>query len=130
MIQVVSVRGLPANVPYITYCGRASHGWKQSILYNPFPMKKESERKQVIDEFRFYLWRKIKHRSGPEWDMLVSLAAMDAMGEVIKLGCWCHPKACHCDVIKSAIAWVQNELKDNPDFQITVQTGGVVTKGV
>ena len=128
MILLANVKDMAANQRDITYCGRPFRGWKGSILANPFiPKNKhdEKERELVVEQYRHWLWRKIKNKSGREYEMIRSLAAMDLMGETIKLGCWCIPHSCHTEIISNAIKWVQDELKDDPDFAITVQIGGV-----
>ena len=116
---VVSVRGLQPNTPGITYVGRKSGGWQQSPLHNPFRMNGESQRDEVIAEFRDHLWEivcsgmRAKGLTAEEraaWDELVRLTNLYAHGENITLGCWCHPKACHAEVVKRAIIWLAKEL--------------------
>lgn len=66
---------------YDVYIGRPS------IWGNPFVIGKDGTREEVISKYEDYL------RNSPE---LIS-----RLGEVkgLTLGCWCHPKPCHGDVI-------------------------------
>lgn len=78
------------------YIGRGSK-WG-----NPFPMKNKSdeERKRVIAKYKNHLWDQIN--SGEiSVDELLSLDGKT-------LGCFCKPKACHGDVIVSAINYYKN----------------------
>lgn len=75
-----------------------------SALGNPFKMNgySDEERTRVIREYKGDLWAKIKNRSGETYEMIKSLPE-DAV-----LGCFCKPKACHCDVIIAAYAWIRD----------------------
>jgi hypothetical protein len=67
--------------PYDIYCGRPS------IWGNPFEIGKDGTRKEVIAKFKKYL--------------LENQELVDKLPELRGkiLGCWCAPKACHCDVL-------------------------------
>jgi hypothetical protein len=60
---------------------------------NPFMMQKESDRDRVCDDYeRYYMvvWK----------DLGLDISElMDAK----RLGCWCKPKRCHGDFLKSLI---------------------------
>jgi hypothetical protein len=66
---------------YDVYCGRPSP-WG-----NPFEIGKDGNRAQVIKKFKKYL--------------LANQELLDKIPELRGkiLGCWCAPKACHCDVL-------------------------------
>jgi hypothetical protein len=66
---------------YDVYCGRPS------IWGNPFEIGKDGNRKEVIAKFKKYL--------------LANEELVDKLPELRGkiLGCWCAPKACHCDVL-------------------------------
>lgn len=78
------------------YIGRGSK-WG-----NPFPMKNKSdeERSRVIEEYRKHLWNQISSGEITIYELL------ELDGKV--LGCFCKPKACHGDVIVSAINYYKN----------------------
>lgn len=69
------------KAPYDVYCGRPS------CWGNPFEIGKDGTRKEVIAKFKKYL--------------LANEELVDKLPELRGkiLGCWCAPKACHCDVL-------------------------------
>ena len=69
---------------------------------NPFPMRDESERQDVINKYRVWLQRKLAENTHQE------VEAIDAIPEDAVLGCFCAPKACHCDVMVDAWAWLKS----------------------
>lgn len=75
---------------------------RQTRWGNPFPMRKESDRDEVIKKYRHYLWQEIK--SGKI--TLEDLAALHGK----RLGCHCAPRPCHGDVLAKAAAWAYNKL--------------------
>lgn len=95
------------------YCGRPTsyrpkHGVNLSVLGNPYVMKHESERDDVVERYAHHLERSLH----PDDNSDMSLEIKDAIGQIIqyalhegdvKLGCFCHPKACHCDVIAETV---------------------------
>lgn len=77
------------------------------MLGNPFAMKSEADRDQVIAQYRAWLWHKVRGR-GPVFTELVRIRKLAETGEV-RLLCWCAPKACHGDVIKRCVEWMIRE---------------------
>ena len=71
------------------YIGRANSflGLPQSKWHNPFPMKNENERKEVLRKFLFYILDRE--------DLLEDLHEIDGK----KLICYCAPKYCHGDIL-------------------------------
>lgn len=80
---------------------------RSSILGNPFRLASESERPHVIAQYRRWLWARIQER-GAECRELQRIAKLSEEGHVA-LNCWCAPKACHADIIKSAAEWLLEE---------------------
>lgn len=82
---------------YDVYIGRGSK-WG-----NPFKMtdRSDEERERVIEEYRGYLWHKIKQ------GVITTEQLRELNGK--KLGCFCKPKACHGDVIKNAVQWAEDQ---------------------
>lgn len=80
------------RAPYDVYIGRPSE-WG-----NPYVLKSEQVRGSTIDAYREYLWREV--RKNPE-EMIHKLRALEGK----TLGCWCHPKPCHGNVIALAVEW-------------------------
>jgi hypothetical protein len=85
--------------PDIVYIGRGSP------FGNPFKMldKSDVERDRVVKEYKLYLWKMIK--SDP--NIRDKLLELDGK----RLACYCAPKACHGDVLVSAIEWVKENNK-------------------
>ncbi len=73
------------------------------ILGNPFKMASESQRDEVIEKYRQYLWAEMNRKS----EMGKMVYTMAASKNNIALACCCKPKACHGDIIKRAIEWIR-----------------------
>lgn len=87
------------NIKYDQYDIRIDRKTKWG---NPFYMKAEKDRDEVVENFKVYLWESIK--SGK-----ISLEELAELHDK-KLGCHCSPKACHGDVLTSASEWAYNKL--------------------
>lgn len=90
-----------SDYPNGIYIGRANKwlGLPESKWHNPFPMKKESDRPEVIRKFREYILSRE--------DLMNSLEELD--GKV--LGCYCSPKNCHGHVLLELLEVKKNEYK-------------------
>ena len=75
---------------YDEYCGRAGHG-QSGYFGNPFPIAAGESRESCIQKFRSYFYKRLE--SDPEFKCRVHTLK----GK--RLGCFCAPKACHCDII-------------------------------
>ena len=71
----------------VIYCGRPT------TLGNPVELEREEDRPRVLQQYREWLLGMIAANDDPVLDALRELK------EDSVLGCWCKPKACHCDVI-------------------------------
>jgi hypothetical protein len=87
-----------------TFRGEGVYVGRPGVLGNPFEMKSEEDREKVIAEYRIWLWERIKER-GKVFAELVRLKKLAEQGDVYPI-CWCKPKACHGDVIKSCVEWM------------------------
>ncbi len=90
--QVVNVRTLKERWqtnPQYVYIGRKNsrYGLRDSKWRNPYPLKKEIEREQILAKFREYIL------SRP--DLVAQLGELE--GKI--LVCWCKPKPCHGDIL-------------------------------
>lgn len=87
------------------YIGRGS------VLGNPFVVGRDGSREEVIAEYRVWLWDKIQKRDKKVLDALkwIIVRERNERGSVIKLSCYCKPKACHGDVIVKAIGWLESQ---------------------
>lgn len=85
----------------VFYCGRGS------ILGNPWTDIKDKEtkaqyvvktREEAIDRYSHYF--DVMCSSNLKFERAVNdIYKAYKAGEDVYLGCYCHPKACHCDVI-------------------------------
>ncbi len=80
------------------YCGRGS------ALGNPFKMASESDRDAVCDQYQEYFDNQVK--AVPEnypFHNELDLIFIAASEGDIHLQCFCAPKRCHCETIKTFI---------------------------
>ena len=77
------------------YCGRGS------IFGNPFKMHSESDRAKVCADYEAYFYQRIE--SDQNFQAAIQLLIDESKKRDITLGCYCSPKQCHCDTIKSYI---------------------------
>ena len=99
MITVVNKYKEPNNI----YCGRGS------ILGNPYYFDKSAisdskykvaTREEAIDKFREYFYAELDRGNTNMLHMLEYIKQQEKEHGNVNLGCYCKPKACHCDVIK------------------------------
>lgn len=103
MIRVVNKRYkyVAADNEVLVYVGRPS------VLGNPFTLYSESERDHVVAQYRQWLDAQ-RRTNGAAWQEIKRLAALSAEGKALALQCYCAPRKCHADVVKSAIEYVNN----------------------
>jgi hypothetical protein len=85
--------------PYDIYIGRGSK-WG-----NPYVINRDGTREEVIERYKQYLWDSLLKGDITIEDLL------NLEGKV--LGCFCKPKACHGDIIVSAVEWAVNVERGN-----------------
>ena len=73
------------------YCGRGSK------YGNPYVIGEDGNRDDVIALYRNWLWNEIQTRR-------ITIKELQSL-EGKKLGCYCKPKRCHCDILVRAIHW-------------------------
>jgi len=76
--------------PYDVYIGRAGKG-KDGYFGNPIKLLPNEERGATIEKFKVYFYNML------EEDQEYKNRILGLKGK--SLGCFCHPKACHGDVI-------------------------------
>lgn len=86
-MKVVNIR-THKPTPNDVYIGRPGKG-KTSAFGNPFKLTDESQREQVLEQYKHYAVR------NPE--LLRNIKALPADANLV---CFCAPKQCHGDVIK------------------------------
>jgi hypothetical protein len=92
LIEICNLRKEKPTHPYDIRVDR------QSVLGNPFIMRKESERDKVCDEYEEYFYRRLK-------DCATMQRVIDRYKEYgkLRLFCWCAPKRCHAETIRDYI---------------------------
>ena len=108
-IKVVDVRK-PVPNHQLIYCGRAMPGRDGSVLGNPFKLSGGEERGATIQRYRRWLWACLQDEGSPQYKELARIAALVKAGVPVQLACWCAPKPCHCDVLRSAVLWMMERL--------------------
>lgn len=88
------------------YCGRKSsykphYGKDFSILGNPHWMQSESQRDKVCEKFEA-TFKDFMVRM-PEFKSAVFQLVEDSKVGPVKLECFCAPRRCHCDFIKTEV---------------------------
>ena len=113
-ITVANVRkGLLRDHNLHLYCGRGK-AWPATIganIGNPFRMKNQSEveRNRICDEYHEMLLGQPDH---PHMKIIQRMALRLHEGKSIALYCFCAPKRCHCDSIRSFALAEAEKLKD------------------
>lgn len=91
MIEVVNIYKDKADI----YCGRGSS------LGNPFKMDSEADRDSVCDQYEAYFKQKvIIERNQSMLRQINKIKNTLHVKGVVKLGCFCTPKRCHCETIR------------------------------
>lgn len=103
MIYVVNIKNFrikdhPGNYSYI---GRAVLGRPGSALGNPWKLKNESERQEILTKYEIWL-RGLLKADTPQRREIEMLTDLARRGD-LSLGCWCAPALCHGDVVKRII---------------------------
>lgn len=85
------------------------------IMGNPSPLEDkddEYERQSVIEEYQIHFDKKYAER-GALYDRVHYFSDLVKSGKKIALRCWCHPHACHGDVIISKINSITKILEND-----------------
>ncbi|HUS89849.1 MAG TPA: DUF4326 domain-containing protein [Desulfosporosinus sp.] len=77
---------------------------RSSVLGNPYRIGKDGNRSEVIKKYKEYLWNCIC--------VVDELNRLKDMSDDTVLGCHCKPKACHGDMIVSAVNYLKSR-KEN-----------------
>jgi len=96
--MTVTVVNLRVNSSPTFRCDRASP------LGNPFILNNEIQRSSVLKLYQSYFHQNLNPDFAPPGflEMLSDICIAADAGD-ITLGCWCAPRACHCDVIKEYV---------------------------
>ena len=96
MIRIVNLRNYKLNVDEVLI--RVD---RKTVVGNPFYMASETQRDLVCNQYQEYFDKKIKS----DENFLSALRDIYKIAKVhdIALGCWCYPKRCHAETIKTYI---------------------------
>lgn len=85
---------------------------RRTVIGNPFYMTDETKRNEVCDKYEAYFHQQILHNS----DFMAAIAEIynKAKEQHVALACWCKPKRCHGDTIKT---YIDEILKSGEDWQ-------------
>jgi hypothetical protein len=76
-----------------------------SALGNPFPMKNRSEKERirVCEKYDVYFRKMIQHAApgGSFWRTIITIQEALKKHDKVRLFCWCYPKRCHAETIRS-----------------------------
>lgn len=95
MIRIVNLRNYKLNEGEVLIKVDRS-----SVLGNPFYMSDESKRDEVCDKYYNYFCNKVNIKDIAFMNELRRIYKIAKVNDVA-LGCWCFPKRCHSEVIKS-----------------------------
>lgn len=101
-----------------TYLGEGVYIGRPSLLGNPYRIGKDGVRAEIIAKYRIWLWQQIQERSGV-YRELRRLAEIASSGD-LTLICWCKRQdqeiACHGDLLKAAITWINSNESVRQDY--------------
>lgn len=72
---------------------------RPTVLGNPFPMRKESERDSVCEQYEEWFNNKLSEQDPVVLNELRKLFVIGRQQGYLKLGCYCAPRRCHADTI-------------------------------
>lgn len=87
-----------------SYHGRGVYVGRPSPLGNPIPLLVEKDRAKVIAKYEIWLREKLENPDSSQSLMFQRLLQRSKQQqEDLMLLCFCHPKACHADIIKKIL---------------------------
>jgi len=123
MIEVINIKHFRGKDDQYVYIGRGKGGLVPESGYGMFgnpvaigrvcPVCGETHRDggSTLPCYRVYLWARLQEKGDLYWRM-VRMAQQHNLNEaVVRLGCFCHPKPCHGEVLKRAIEWLAEQLR-------------------
>jgi hypothetical protein len=109
-ITVLNKRALSDPLPGVTrvYVGRPSP------LGNPYAIGRDGDRNAVVAKYRRWLYTQLcgTHPGADASRQLLYELHSQARTGPLELVCWCAPAACHADVIRSALLWLDEHYEE------------------
>lgn len=84
---------------------RVEYVGRPTVLGNPYRIGRDGDRAAVIEKYRRWLWGRMQGDT-PQRRELERLLGLAKTGP-LALACYCKPLACHGDVIKRALAYLE-----------------------
>jgi hypothetical protein len=107
------------------YIGRQTKDRPRSPLANPEYLAREEDRTKVIASYKQWLYAKIQARDPKVMGELWRILDLARRPEGVTLVCWCAPKACHGDVIKAALHWLDEQGRNDKVLAAAKELGAV-----
>ena len=107
------------------YIGRQTKDRPRSPLANPEYLAREEDRTKVIASYKQWLYAKIQARDPKVMGELWWILDLARRPEGVTLVCWCAPKACHGDVIKAALHWLDEQGRNDKVLAAAKELGAV-----
>lgn len=76
---------------------------RPTVLGNPFMLHSEGEREAVLERYRVYAAKQMGDSSSAFSKEMQRLHSKWVNEGHLELVCWCAPKLCHADVIRSIL---------------------------
>jgi len=95
-IEIMNLRNCKPSYPWDVKVDRSS------VLGNPFPMRNESQRTAVCEKYAAYLAVEIK-KPGAFRNEMIRLYRLYQQHGKLRLFCWCAPKRCHAETIRTVL---------------------------
>jgi hypothetical protein len=105
MIRVINVKNEYSGD--MVYIGRKSGKYRGSVLGNRFKIGLDGDRNEVVRKYKRWVWEEYK-KGGVVKDEIDRLVELVKGGGDLKLGCWCHPKPCHGQVIIDLVGYIRS----------------------
>ena len=103
-VEVVNVNQLNDRSLGVVYIGRGA------IFGNPFVMRDERDREEVVDHYHEYFIERIQD-DALFMQELEKLAKQYAQQGYLRLGCHCAPKRCHGNIVADYVMYLVNSAQ-------------------
>jgi len=113
MIKVINIKEFGIKQSWFRIENKIPANWiyigRGSVLGNWFKITPKTNRKQVIQLYKEWLWFKIKIKDQPVLAELARLVLLHKHHGELVLCCHCKPLPCHGDIIKSCLEWIETK---------------------
>lgn len=94
------------------YIGRRCQGYVESPLANPFRSKDlPGGKEEAIAKYQVWLRSQLRDKSSAPAQEILRLGRLASEGASLVLMCWCHPSACHGDIVCAAVLEVARRIQ-------------------